>query len=84
MSAPIHQAVTPEPLWTAEDVARHLRCSRSAVYAWAERCEIPCRRLGGLLRFRPSEIEAWVDRNARATVHPLHVGPAEKNGGSRG
>lgn len=47
-----------EGLWDANDVARYLKASRSWVYQRAERGELPCLRIGGLLRFDPKAIRA--------------------------
>lgn len=52
-----------EPLWTADDLAAYLKCSRSSVYqrtAPGAKFPIPCLRLGGLLRFDPAVIREWV------------------------
>jgi excisionase family DNA binding protein len=67
---------TRHGLWNAQDVARFLKCSPSAVYRWAELGQIPCRRIGTLLRFKPEEVEAWLDRNASASILPFprHAG----------
>ena len=54
-ATPAHDA----PLWTAEDVARYLQASRSWVYHRAESGELPCLRVGGLLRFEPDVIRAY-------------------------
>jgi hypothetical protein len=53
-----------EALWDANDVARHLKASRSWVYQKAEAGILPSLRIGGLLRFDPVEIRAFV-RGAR-------------------
>jgi excisionase family DNA binding protein len=45
-------------LWDANDVARYLKVSRSWVYHRAEAGQLPCVRVGGLLRFDPSAIRA--------------------------
>ena len=56
------------PLWDARDVARYLKKSVSWVYHAAAADEVPCRRIGGSLRFAPEEIrafargESWVGR----------------------
>ncbi len=47
-----------EGLWTVHDVAAYLKASVSYVYKAAERGELPCRRLGALLRFVPRDIRA--------------------------
>jgi excisionase family DNA binding protein len=43
-------------LWDASDVAAYLKVSRSWVYHRAEAGQLPCVRVGGLLRFDPSAI----------------------------
>jgi len=80
MSAPRESERPPRNgLWDARDVACFLKCSPSAVYRWAELGQIPCRRIGTLLRFRPEEVEAWLDRNAGASIlhFPRHAGRQE-------
>lgn len=66
--------VTFEPregLWRVADVARFLAASRSWVYQNAEAGNLPCLRLGGLLRFDAAEIRAWVDKQRGADVIAL-------------
>ena len=50
-----------EPLWTADDVAKHMRTSRSWVYHRAQAGKLPCIKVGGLLRFKPHAIRAWLE-----------------------
>ena len=50
---------TAENLWTVRDVAAFLQASTSYVYKAAERGEVPCRRVGALLRFVPAEVRGW-------------------------
>jgi excisionase family DNA binding protein len=47
------------PLWNANEVATYLKVSRSWVYHRAESGELPCLRVGGLLRFDPEMIRAF-------------------------
>ena len=66
--------MTDESLWHAADVATFLKTSRSLIYAMAADGRMPCRRVGALLRFVPSEIRAWVENGAatpsvRAAAH---------------
>ena len=62
-----------EPLWDAADVARFLKCSRKTVYRGADSGEIPCVRVGGLLRFDPAAMRAIRDgaQPGAAQVLPL-------------
>lgn len=46
-------------LWTWREVARALKVSRSWVYAKAERGDLPSLRVGGLLRFDPTEVRRF-------------------------
>lgn len=52
---------TAEPLWTADDVAAYLKVSRSWVYHRAESGRLPHVRVGGLIRFQPHEIRAFIE-----------------------
>jgi excisionase family DNA binding protein len=60
-------------LWDAQDVARYLKVSRSWVYHRAEGGELPCLRIGGLLRFDPKAIHAFArgESTLVARVIPL-------------
>jgi len=51
-------------LWTAMDVAKYLRVSRSWVYQKSEEGELPTLRVGGLLRFDPASIDAYIRTRA--------------------
>ncbi len=52
--------IETDELWTAEDVARFLKTSRSWVYHRAQAGQLPCVKIGGLLRFDPGAIRALV------------------------
>ena len=47
-------------LLTVNDVMSLLGVSRSWTYEAAARGELPCIRLGGMLRFDPDEIDRWL------------------------
>ena len=49
-----------EGLMTAAAAARYLSCSVSTIRRMVGRGEIPHFRLGKLIRFRRSEIDAWL------------------------
>jgi excisionase family DNA binding protein len=49
-----------EALWTADEVAAFIKCSVSYVYKSAERGELPCVRVGRMLRFKPEAVRALV------------------------
>ena len=48
-----------QDVWTAEDVARYLRCTSRHVTNLARRGEIPGRRFGNIWRFRRQDIQAF-------------------------
>lgn len=53
-----------ESLWTAADVARYLKVSRSWVYQKVDEGLLPALRVGGTLRFEPAAIRTWLARGA--------------------
>ena len=55
------------PLLTARELAELLGVSAETVLRWTRRGEVPALRLpGGAIRYRPDELEAWLE--ARATT----------------
>lgn len=48
-----------QTLWDVRDVARFLKASVSWVYKAAERGDLPCVRIGGLLRFDARVVRAF-------------------------
>jgi excisionase family DNA binding protein len=56
-----------ERLLTARELGEHLGFSAATVVDWAEAGKIPCFKIGGRLRFRPSEIEPWLEERRGAT-----------------
>ena len=46
-------------LWDAREAAGFLKVSRSWIYARVERDEMPYIRVGGLIRFVPSQLRDW-------------------------
>jgi excisionase family DNA binding protein len=56
------QGSAPEPLLTPDEVARWLGKPKATLYAWRSRGLGPRGiRVGNLLRYRESEVEAWLD-----------------------
>lgn len=47
-------------LLTPAQLAKTLKVSKQAVYAWVEKGAIPFYRLEKLIRFDPGEIKEWV------------------------
>lgn len=57
MSKPEHEQL----LWTPEQVAERLQLSRSHIYRLCQQHRMPFLRVGNSLRFRPAEVNAWLD-----------------------
>jgi predicted DNA-binding transcriptional regulator AlpA len=54
-----------EGLWDANDVGRFVKASRSWVYQQAQAGRLPCVKIGGLLRFEPAAIRAFIKGQGR-------------------
>jgi excisionase family DNA binding protein len=55
-----------ESLWTVNDLCVRLKIARSTVYAWVHEGRLPCVKLvGGIVRFQPSAIRAWVAQQSK-------------------
>jgi excisionase family DNA binding protein len=59
-----------EPLLTARELAEHLSLSADTVLDWAEAGRIPHFKLGRAVRFRPSEVDAWLEAQRRGPQIP--------------
>ena len=66
-------AIPAEQLWTVREAADFLRLGRNAIYEMAKRGELPSVRIGSRVRFIPSEVRAWLQRQREpaAAVVPL-------------
>jgi excisionase family DNA binding protein len=54
-----------ESLWTVKDLCMRLNIARSTAYQWVHEERLPFVKLaGGAVRFRPSAIAAWVERQS--------------------
>ena len=49
-----------EPWVSLEDITRHLNVSKDTVYRWIRGRGLPASKVGGLWKFRASEVDAWV------------------------
>jgi excisionase family DNA binding protein len=59
--------VFDSPFLTVKEAALYLRCSPRTLYRMIQRGEIPHKRIGGGIRLRKDELEAWLEeRSARA------------------
>lgn len=59
------ESTTQEPWVTAEEAAKHLGYALGTLYNKVTAGEIPHRRIGRTLRFRLSELDAWVEEQGR-------------------
>lgn len=54
-------------LWTVEDVAEYLGVPRNTLYQWRTKGYGPRGvRVGRHVRYRPDDVNAWLDRQAVA------------------
>lgn len=53
--------VTREPLMKVGEVAEYLGLAERTIYNKVHRNEIPHKKVGTQLRFRRSEIDAWIE-----------------------
>jgi excisionase family DNA binding protein len=51
----------PEKLWTVADVADYLGVTARTVRNWQQCNRLPYLKIGGTVRFRHSDVIAWVD-----------------------
>ena len=61
--------MTPERLLTARQLAELLGFAPGTIVDWAEAGKLPCYRIGGRLRFRADEVEAWLAEHRRGPRH---------------
>ncbi len=59
---------TPEPWYSVEEIAEHLGISKETVYRWLDRRVIPAHRLGKLWKFKPTEVDGWVQSGGAAEI----------------
>ncbi len=52
------------PLLTATEVAARLNVSKALVYRWAREAVVPSVVIGGIVRFRPEDVDALIAREA--------------------
>ena len=47
-------------LLTVKELSAELHIKASTLYVWAAQGKIPCRKIHGLVRFDPAEIDRWL------------------------
>lgn len=75
---------SPLQLLTIDDVAAMLKSSRQTIYGWASRRKIPFLKVGGALRFRESEISAWLTGQDKPSPAPARKLRANRLSGPQG
>ena len=61
----------PKEGWVGiERVATHLDVAKDSIYRWVESRGFPAHRVGRLLRFKLSEVDAWVRSNDSTQSSP--------------
>jgi excisionase family DNA binding protein len=50
-----------EALLKVKEAAKVLSISPSTLYDWVAQGVVPYVRIGGTIRFKPSELQAWID-----------------------
>lgn len=53
--------MTDDPLMKVPEVANYLGLAKGTIYNKVNREEIPYKRVSNQLRFRKSEIDAWIE-----------------------
>lgn len=54
-----------------DDVAAHLGVGKDSIYRWIESRGLPARKVGRLLRFKISHVDAWVDQGSVEGERPV-------------
>ncbi len=52
-------------VWTFDDVARELQCSKRLVEKLVQKDRIPHAKVGRLVRFSPARIKEWIEKEGR-------------------
>lgn len=61
-----------------DDVATHVGVGRATIYRWIEHRGLPARKVGRLLRFERSQVDAWVDEGSgEGERHAPPIGSAK-------
>jgi excisionase family DNA binding protein len=54
-----------ESLWTVAELSGRTKIAKSTIYEWVQQEYIPHIKVGGCIRFRPSEVMTWLDSHAK-------------------
>ena len=61
-------------LLTIKDLAEQLRIKPGTLYSWAAQGKIPCRKIHGLVRFDPLEVDRWLSSFSPSKTIHLQIG----------
>ena len=61
-------------LLTVKALSQRLQITPSTLYAWASHGKIPCRKIHGLVRFDPTEIDRWLASFSPPQSVPPQIG----------
>ena len=61
-------------LLTVKELSAQLHIKASTLYVWATQGKIPCRKIHGLVRFDPTEIDRWLSSFSPPQSVPLQIG----------
>ena len=56
----VHKEVE-KGFWSVDELCQYLNIKKSTVYALAQSGSIPFYRVGRLIRFKPDDVQAWVE-----------------------
>lgn len=70
---------TEEPWVGIAAVATHLGVGKDTIYRWIDRQGLPAHRVGGLFRFRLSQVDEWVQKSGADEPKRRSSGIAAKN-----
>lgn len=74
----------PEEAWVdVEAVAAHLGVAKQSVYRWVDGKGFPAHRVGRLLRFKLSEVDAWIQMGHAQNERDAESGTASRRGRSK-
>ena len=56
--------MTAEPWVSVDEVAKHLGVVKDSIYRWIEHRGLPAHKVGRLWKFKLSEVDGWVRKQA--------------------
>jgi len=73
----------PAELWGVDELAAYLGVTRHFVYRLTAEHRIRFVRVGKTVRFRPADVEAWLEAETVAATGPGPVAPRPRRGRPR-